>query len=79
MKKQNPKIEYDRENQILSLKVGGGRSVDSDIRGNVVIDYDKKGLAVGVNVYNFSFDAFRENRRSIEKFAKSRRTPLLVR
>ena len=79
MKKQNPKIQYDKESEVLSLSVSKAKSVDSDIRGNVVIDYDKKGAAVRVNVYNFNLGAFRESRKELARFAKNRKALLLAR
>ena len=34
-------IKYDKEAKILSIRVSDKKSVDSDAKGNVVIDYDK--------------------------------------
>ena len=56
-----------------------GKSVDSDISGNVVIDYDKKGEVVRVNLYNFSFASFRENLKTLKSFTQSFKLPFLVR
>jgi hypothetical protein len=46
------------------------KSFDSDINGNVVIDYDKKGKIVRLNIYGFSFDDFKENREIVQDFAR---------
>jgi len=43
----------------------------NDVRGNVVIDYDKQGEIVKVNFYNFSFDLFKEYKDQINPFVRS--------
>lgn len=68
--KRKPKISYDKESEVLSLEVGKGKSVDSDISGNVVIDYDGKRDVVRVNVYNISFDDFKRSAHSIKQVAQ---------
>ncbi|MEK7630560.1 MAG: DUF2283 domain-containing protein [Patescibacteria group bacterium] len=72
MNKQQGKISYDRGSRVLSLAVGKGKSVDSDIRGNVVIDVDKKGNPVRVDIHSFSFDAFRAGKGKLEHFLGSK-------
>lgn len=79
MSKQNPKISYDKESGVLSIEMKRGKSVDSDVRGNIVIDYDKKGEAVRINLYNFSFALFRENSKTIKNFTQAFKMPFLVR
>ncbi len=79
MKKGFPKIEYDKEARALSLSISSAKSVDSDIRGNVVIDYDKNGSAVRVNVYDFDFRAFQKSRVAIGQFTRSRKALVLAR
>ena len=79
MKKNNPKILYDKQAGVLSIEMKHAKSVDSDIQNNVVIDYDKKGEVVRVNLYNFSFDEFRDNAKSLKDFAQSFKLPFLVR
>ena len=68
-KKNNIKISYDKESEVLSMDFGMSGSSDSDVNGNVVIDYDKKGKIVRLNVYSFSFDDFKENKETIQDFA----------
>lgn len=70
MKKKNIKIAYDRESKVFSVEVKRGKSADSDIHGNLVIDYDRKGDIVRVNFYDFHFDAFREGAGAIKRFAR---------
>ena len=70
MTKNNHKISYDRGSQVLSIEMKKAKSVDSDIQGNAVIDYDKKGDVVRISFYNFSFDNFRSGLKAIKAFAK---------
>ena len=53
------KIKYDKEVEILSLRLSDKKSVDSDARGNVVIDYDKEGKVVNVEIMNISLEEFK--------------------
>ena len=68
MNKQNIKISYDKGSKVLSINMKKAKSADSDIHGNVVVDYDKKGNAVRVNFYDFNFNAFRAGRRALSGF-----------
>ena len=70
MKKGYPKIEYDKESEVLSFRLKRGKSVDSDTQGNVVIDYNDKGDVVGVQFYDFDFSSFRESKKELQEFAK---------
>lgn len=79
MAKKNIKIEYDKESRILSVEMGKSKSVDSDIQGNVVIDYDKKGKISRINFYDFSFDDFRENIKTLKRFSKNSAAELSTR
>ncbi len=69
MSKKNIKVLYDKKSKVLSVEIGRGKSADSDIQGNVVIDYDKKGRIVRLNLYDFSFDDFRETRPALRSFS----------
>jgi len=71
MKFVRPKISYDKESQVLSIEVGRKKSIDSDIQGNVVIDYGKDGEIVRINLYNFSFDAFRNHLKELKRFGQN--------
>lgn len=68
MKKIHPKISYDKESRVLSIEVQKSRSVDSDIHGNVVIDYDKRGNIVRISFYHFDFSSFNNGQKAIRKF-----------
>jgi len=54
-----PKISYDLESKVLSIQIKAGKSVDSDIQGNLVVDYDEKGNILRINFYDFNFSRFR--------------------
>lgn len=58
--KRKQQIAYDKESKVLSIELRKGKSVDSDIHDNLVIDYDKAGKVVRVNLYGIDFSAFRE-------------------
>lgn len=53
-----PKIKYNQDNEILSLRFSAKKSVDSDIQGNVVIDYDAKGEIVNIDIMKINLDNF---------------------
>jgi uncharacterized protein YuzE len=58
MKKRKQKIIYDKESRVLSIELREEKSVDSDVHDNVVIDYDKRGRVVRVNLYEVDFASF---------------------
>ena len=73
MKKKNskPKNSYDRQSKVLSVELGKARSVDSDIKGNIVIDYDKDGQIVRIDIYEFSFSDFIGQSASLKQSLKN--------
>lgn len=58
MKIKNPKVKYDPEAKILSVRLSSEPSVDSDVKGNVVLDYDVKGDLVNVDIMKVSLSEF---------------------
>jgi len=54
------KIKYDKEAKILSIRLSNKPSVDSEARDNVVIDYDKEGKIVNVEIMRISLDEFKK-------------------
>lgn len=64
-----PSISYDPEAEVLSIELSPEPSVDSDIQGNVVIDYGEKGNAIRVNIYQFNFDDFKKQEKDLKKFS----------
>ncbi len=53
-----PKIYYNPKEKILSLRLSQARSVDSDVQDNVVVDYDKEGRVVNVEVMEINLRDF---------------------
>ena len=70
MKNGYPKIEYEKESKVLSMQFRKGKSVDSDMQGNLVIDYDTQGNVVRIEVYDFNFDSFQDSRKKLQEFAR---------
>lgn len=59
MKKiKQPQVSYDPDAKILSIRLSSLRSVDSDAKGNVVLDYDAKGNLVNVDIMKVSLNEF---------------------
>lgn len=54
-----PKVQYDSEAKILSIRLSKEKSVDSDVYGNVVADYGKDGKIVSVDLMDISLDEFK--------------------
>ncbi|MEK7180814.1 MAG: DUF2283 domain-containing protein [Patescibacteria group bacterium] len=78
MNKNQAKISYDRESKVLSLEIKKTKSVDSDIQGNVVVDYDKNGRIVKLNIYGFNFDNFHGNLKTLKDFSRASEIPVSV-
>jgi uncharacterized protein YuzE len=53
-----PKIKYDPKSNILSIRLSKKKSVDSDIKGNIVIDYDEKGEIVNIEIMKINLEEF---------------------
>ncbi|MBI2552508.1 DUF2283 domain-containing protein [Candidatus Uhrbacteria bacterium] len=58
MKIKNPKVKYDPEAKILSVRLSSGPGIDSEVKGNVVLDYDAKGNLVNVDIMKVSLSEF---------------------
>lgn len=58
MASKKPKITYDREARVLSIRTSARKSVDSDIYGNVVVDYGTDGDIVNVDIMEISLAEF---------------------
>ncbi len=78
MKNGKQKISYNESSGVLSFEFKHRRSVDSEISGNVVLDYDEHGELVRLNVYQINFDTFREHRKILSNFARSVGAPLAI-
>lgn len=62
------KIKYDKEVEILSLRLSDRKSVDSDVRDNVVVDYDKDGKVVNIEIMNISLEEFKKTDNYLTQF-----------
>ena len=62
-----PQIQYNREAEVVSIRVSPERSVDSDIQGNVVIDYDAHGNVVNVDIMKINIDEFNKIGKVVAK------------
>ena len=51
-----PQINYNPEVKILSIKFNEENSVDSDVIDNVVLDYDKDGHIVNIDVMEVNIE-----------------------
>ncbi len=54
----SPKIQYCKKDSILSFRLSKNRSVDSDIFGNAVVDYDKNGKVVNIDLMQINLENF---------------------
>jgi len=60
-----PKIKYDKESNILSIKLNKKRSVDSDVKDNIVIDYDENGEIVNIEIMKINLNEFAKAKKLI--------------
>ena len=49
-------FSYDPEVNILSIRLKKAKSVDSDMKGNVVLDYDAQGQLTNIDVMNVNLE-----------------------
>jgi len=66
MKNIQPKIQYDSESQVFSIQMSQKKSIDSDIQGNLVVDYDSQGKIVRINIYQVNFENFEQSLKSTQ-------------
>ena len=59
MAQKIPKVSYDNEAKILSIRLAKDKGVDSDVYGNVVVDYGKNGKPVNIDIMEISLNEFR--------------------
>lgn len=71
MKTNVPKISYNQESNVLSIEVKKVKSVDSDIHGNLVVDYDKDGNITRINLYGFNLESFKESAQALRDFSRN--------
>ena len=63
-----PKINYDQETEILTIKVSNKKSVDSDAQKNVVVDYDKDGDIAKIEIMSINLNEFEREKSYLENF-----------
>lgn len=59
-----PIISYDSGVKILRIKLKKGKTSDSDIKKNIVFDYDKKGNILNIDVMNFDLELIAKKQNS---------------
>lgn len=64
------KIKYDKDSKILTIRLSNKKSVDSDVRKNVVVDYDKDGEVVNVEIMNINMEEFKTANNYFNKILK---------
>ena len=68
------KVAYDKKSRILSLRLSPKKSVDSDVQDNVVIDRDKDGKIVNVDIMDVDMGEFKR----VQSQGKKARVPVFV-
>ena len=53
-----PKIKYDKNSNILLIRLSRKKSIDSEIKGNIVIDYDENGEIVNIEIMKINLEEF---------------------
>ena len=66
------KIIYDKETNIISIKVSNKKSIDSDVQDNVVVDYDKDNNITNIDVMDVNFNDFMAKKVCLEEVIKQR-------
>lgn len=52
------KVTYDKNSRIMSIRLKGSKSIDSDVQDNIVVDYDKNGSIVNIDIMDVSLNEF---------------------
>jgi len=60
-----PKIKYDKKLNILSIRLSKKKSVDSEIKDNIIIDYDENGEIVNIEIMKISLGEFMRDKKLI--------------
>lgn len=77
MRRSKQKISYDKDSHVLVIEMKKGKSVDSDVHDNLVIDYDDRGDVVRVNLYDFCLTP--RHTKVLKQFSSGITSPHLVR
>ena len=63
------KVTYNKDAKILSFRLNSKKSVDSDVQENVVIDRDKDGMIVNIEIMDVGMSEFRKAKSRISVVA----------
>lgn len=66
-----PKIDYDQETNIMTIKISGKKSVDSDTQKNIVVDYDKDGNISKIEIMNIDLNEFEKKEMKLKSYVKN--------
>lgn len=69
-----PKINYDQEAKIMTIKISNKKSVDSDAQRNIVIDYDKDGHIAKIEIMSIDLNEFEKSKNEIKNFLTLEKT-----
>ncbi|MCK4781994.1 DUF2283 domain-containing protein [Candidatus Parcubacteria bacterium] len=58
-----PQIKYDKNSNILSIRISKKKSVDSEIKENIVVDYDKNREIVNIEIMKININEFAKIQR----------------
>lgn len=66
------KIQYNKENKIISIKISNKKSIDSDVQDNVVVDYDKDNNITNIDIMGVNFNEFKPKKLYFEEIIKEK-------
>ncbi|MCK5475973.1 MAG: DUF2283 domain-containing protein [Candidatus Pacebacteria bacterium] len=66
-----PKIDYDQETNIMTIKISSKKSVDSDMQKNIVVDYDKDGNIAKIEIMNIDLSEFEKKEMKLKNYVKN--------
>ena len=66
-----PKIDYDQETNIMTIKISSKKSVDSDMQKNIVVDYDKDGNIAKIEIMNIDLSEFEKKEMKLGNYVKN--------
>jgi len=67
-----PKIQYDKQNKIISIKISNKKSIDSDVQDNIVVDYDKDKNITNIDIMDINFNEFEPKKLYFEEIIKEK-------
>lgn len=59
-----PQVKYSSKEKILSIRISPKKSVDSDVKDNIVVDYDSQGEIVNIDIMKINMREFSKIRQS---------------